>query len=377
MIKETFKKYGQIIIVFILLVIIYLCLTNIPAISSFMGNVFSVLSPFLLGLLFALLLLVPCRGIESCVNKSRFKFLRKHKRGISVITCYLIVFIVISLFIKFAVPTISDNVTELVANIPTFYNNLVETVKTIPEDSIFYGIDFNFILDNISIENIQTLLNFDTIWASVKGVINFASAIFSLFVAIILSVYILFDKERIMAFIKRFLKAAFGNKTEKNITTYINKIIVIFSKFISAQFLDAIVVGTFSTIVLLILKVKYALILGPLIGIANMIPYFGAIFATIFAIIITLFTGGFWQALSVFIFILVLQQIDANIINPKILSDNLKMSPLLVILAVTIGGGFFGVVGMFLGVPILATIKAIVMDYIEYKEKNSRKISET
>lgn len=375
MFKDVFKKYGQLIIVFILLLIVYLCLTNIPAISSFMGNLFSVLSPFLLGLLFALLLLVPCRGTEKLLNKSKFKFLRKHKRGISVISCYLIVFILISLLVKFAIPTISDNVSELVANIPIFYNNFVNTINTLPEDSIFYGIDFNFILDNISIENIQTFLNFDTIWASVKGVINVASAVFSLFVAVILSVYILFDKEKIMGFIARFLKVTFGTKTEKNVTTYLHKITVIFSKFINAQFLDAIVVGTFSTIVLLILKVKYALILGPLIGIANMIPYFGAIFATIFAIIITLFTGGFWQALSVFIFILVLQQIDANIINPKILSDNLKMSPLLVILAVTIGGGFFGVIGMFLGVPILATIKAIVIDYVEYKENKQEEIS--
>lgn len=368
MIKETFKKYGQLILVFTLLVIIYLCLTNLPALSAFIGSAFSILSPFLLGLLFALLLLAPCRGLENKLNKFKFKFIKRHKRGISIIFCYLIVFILIALFIKFAIPTISNNFAELFSNIPVFYNYLVDSITNIPEDSWLYGIDFGFILNNISVENIQTFLNIDTILASVKGVFDFASAVFSIFVAIILSVYILLDKEKIMHFIKRFLRVVFNENLEKSVTTYINKMSTIFSKFINGQFLDALVVGTCSTIVLLILNVKYALILGPLIGIANMIPYFGAIFATIFAIILTLFTGGFWQALSVLIFILILQQIDANIINPKILSDNLKMSPLLVILAVTVGGGFFGVIGMFLGVPILATIKAIVMDYIEYKE---------
>ena len=110
-----------------------------------------------------------------------------------------------------------------------------------------------------------------------------------------------------------------------------------------------------------------------------MIPYFGAIIAVAIATLITLITGGLSQAIWMLIVVTILQQIDANIINPKIVGDSLKISPLLVIFAVTIGGAYFGVLGMFLGVPIIAVIKIILNDYIEYKNriKQNENIEET
>lgn len=98
-----------------------------------------------------------------------------------------------------------------------------------------------------------------------------------------------------------------------------------------------------------------------------MIPYFGAIIAVIIATIITFITGGGSQAVWMLIIITILQQIDANIINPKIVGESLKISPLLVIMAVTIGGAYFGVLGMFLAVPVVAIIKVLLSDYIEVK----------
>ena len=115
--------------------------------------------------------------------------------------------------------------------------------------------------------------------------------------------------------------------------------------------------------------VRYAPLLGFMIGLFNMIPYFGAIIAVIIAAIITLITGGLSQAIWMVIVVTILQQIDANIINPKIVGDSLKISPLLVILAVTVGGAYFGVLGMFLGVPVIAVLKILINDYIDYKNK--------
>ena len=118
-----------------------------------------------------------------------------------------------------------------------------------------------------------------------------------------------------------------------------------------------------------IMGVKYSLLLGVFIGISNLIPYFGAIVGVAISIIITLLTGGWKQALIMAIVVIVLQQIDANIINPRITSSRLKISPLLVIFAVTIGGAYFGVMGMFIAVPIVALIKLIIDDFIEQKLK--------
>ena len=118
-----------------------------------------------------------------------------------------------------------------------------------------------------------------------------------------------------------------------------------------------------------ILGVKYWVLLGFMIGLFNIIPYFGAIVAVVIASIITIFTGGFAKAIWMVIVVVILQQIDANIINPKITGNSLKISPLLVIFAVTVGGAYFGVLGMFLAVPIIAVLKLLIEDYIKSGEK--------
>ena len=143
-------------------------------------------------------------------------------------------------------------------------------------------------------------------------------------------------------------------------------------KFLASQFLDAIVVGILTSVAMSIMGVEYGVLLGFLIGLFNMIPYFGAIIAVTISIIITFLTGGISQAIWMAVVVIILQQIDANIINPKIVGDSLKISPLLVIFAVTIGGAYFGFLGMFLAVPIVAVIKIVLIDYINYKEKTKK-----
>ena len=148
---------------------------------------------------------------------------------------------------------------------------------------------------------------------------------------------------------------------------YFNKSNEVFFSFISGQVLDAIVVGILTSIAMSVIGVKYSVLLGFLIGLFNLIPYFGAIIAVTVAILITIFTGGIGQAIVMAIVVIILQQIDANIINPKIIGGSLSISPLLVIFSVTVGGAYFGVLGMFLAVPIFTVIKLLIEEYIEYK----------
>ena len=115
--------------------------------------------------------------------------------------------------------------------------------------------------------------------------------------------------------------------------------------------------------------VKYAPLLGFFIGLFNMIPYIGAIIAVAISAVITLMTGGISQAIWMLIVVIILQQLDANIINPKIVGQSLKVSPLLVIFAVTVGGAYFGILGMFLAVPVAAVLKIVVEDYISFRLK--------
>ena len=196
-----------------------------------------------------------------------------------------------------------------------------------------------------------------------------ASGIFDVFVAIVVSIYFLLQRGQIINFLRKLSTAMFDEKTCSKIGQYVDSTNRIFFKFISSQLLDAVIVGILVTIAMSIIGVKYAVLLGFMIGLFNIIPYFGAIVAVAISILITIITGGLSQALIMAIVVIILQQIDSNVINPKIIGNSLEISPLLVIFAVTIGGAYFGVLGMFLAVPVAAVLKILVNDWIEFKNE--------
>ena len=203
----------------------------------------------------------------------------------------------------------------------------------------------------------------------VKNIINIFSGIFDVFVSIIVSVYILLQRSSIVRFLRRFARAIFKKNTYEAVNKYFTKANEVFFTFISSQLLDAVIVGILTTVAMLIIKVKYAPLIGFTIGLFNMIPYIGAIVAVAIGVLITFITGGFGKALAMAIVVTILQQIDANIINPKIIGDSLEISPLLVIFSVTVGGAYFGILGMFLAVPIAVVIRSVLNDWIDNKNK--------
>ena len=160
-----------------------------------------------------------------------------------------------------------------------------------------------------------------------------------------------------------------SEKAYKKIKKCFNSGNDVFFKFLTSQIIDAMIVGVLVAVGLSILKVKYAILLGFIIGLFNLIPYFGAIIGVGVSILITVLTGGIPKAAIMAVVVIVLQQIDANIINPKIVGNSLKISPLLVMFAITVGGAYFGMLGMFLAVPVAAVLKILVEDFIKYKDK--------
>ncbi|MBQ7928416.1 MAG: AI-2E family transporter [Methanobrevibacter sp.] len=210
-------------------------------------------------------------------------------------------------------------------------------------------------------------INIEKITKYAQGALSIATGIFNFFVSVIVSAYILLERTEIVKFAKKLFNAIFEENTCKNLGKYFNSTNEIFLKFLVSQLLDGIVVGILTSIAMSLLGVKYSVLLGIMIGVFNMIPYFGAIVAIIIATVITFITGGFSQAVWMVIITTILQQIDANIINPKIVGESLKISPLLVIFAVTVGGAYFDVLGMFLAVPVVAVLKVLITDYIEFK----------
>lgn len=370
-IKQGWKKRISWLLIALTVVIVYKMLDNFSNVTEWFGTFFRILKPFLAGLLISYILFMPCKKIEGALEKSKLKFVKKRARGLSVTATYIIFILIIIIIINCIFPILKESVVELVSNIPGYYETLVSKYKELPEDSVLKNDiikDKMTELSNIDMKQFLSINN-EKIIEYVKNIINIFSGIFDVFVSIIVSVYILLQRTTIMRFLRRFARAMFKKNTYEAVNKYFTKANEVFFTFISSQLLDAVIVGILTTVAMLIIKVKYAPLIGFTIGLFNMIPYIGAIVAVGIGILITFITGGFGKAIAMAIVVIILQQIDANIINPKIIGVSLEVSPLLVIFSVTVGGAYFGIMGMFLGVPIAVVIKTILNDWIENKNK--------
>ena len=370
-IKQGWKKRISWLLIALTVVIVYKMLDNFSNVTEWFGTFFRILKPFFAGLLISYILFMPCKKIENALSKSKLKFVKKKARGLSVIATYIIFVLIMVIIINCIFPVLKESVVELVSNIPGYYETLVNKYKELPEDSVLKSDvikDKMAELSNIDMKQFLSINN-EKIIEYVKNIINIFSGIFDVFVSIIVSVYILLQRTAIMKFLRRFARAIFKKNTYEAVNKYFTKANEVFFTFISSQLLDAVIVGILTTVAMLIIKVKYAPLIGFTIGLFNMIPYIGAIVAVGIGILITFITGGLGKAIAMAIVVIILQQIDANIINPKIIGVSLEVSPLLVIFAVTVGGAYFGILGMFLGVPIAVVIKTVLNDWIDNKNK--------
>ena len=374
--KREKTKWFSHLMIGLILIIAYKTLDNFTNIFDWIKKLINVLMPFIMAALFAYILYIPCRDIEKKLKKIKFGFINKRARGLSVLIMYLMVILVIFIIINFIMPTITTSIKELANSFPDYYNTAIKYFSNLPEDSILNKIKINEIIENMKqiniTEQILNTITLNNISQYIKGVVGVAGVIFDLFVIIVVSIYLLLERSKLKEFLKSLAKALFSKETNRKMSKYYSKTNRVFFSFISSQLLDAFIVGTLISIILLIMKVKYAVLLGFMIGLFNIIPYLGAIVGVLIAVIITLFTGGFSQAITMLIITIVLQQVDANIINPKILGSSLELSPIIIIFSVTIMGAYFGILGMFLAVPIAAMIKVLLLDFIEEKNKEKQ-----
>lgn len=349
----------------------YNILGNLAGVAQIIGNILGAIMPFCIGLLIAYILYMPCRSIETLFKKSKKKsFVKKHARGLSILTTYIIALIVIVIILNVIIPIVVQSLSDLFTNLPGYYNSVTEKINELPEDNILRSEKATEIINNIKNIDFTALFNMERIQQYIKSVISAMETILDAFIAVIVSVYILAQRNAIIRFLSKFTKAVASKNAYEKIKKYFMKSNSVFFKFLTSQVLDAILVGVLVSVALSILQVKYAVLLGFMIGLFNLIPYFGAIVAVVIAILITVLTGGIGKALLMTVVVVILQQIDANIINPKIVGDSLEISQLLVIFAVTLGGAYFGVIGMFLAVPVATVIKLVIEDFIEEREKS-------
>lgn len=363
------KLNGQIFtfLLVVLLLIIYKSIDNLSAVGDFFAMLFGAIKPFVIAFLIAYILNMPRRNIQGLLEKTKIKYFVAHSKGISILLVYLLAVVIITISVRTIVPAIYENCLDLYKNAPEYMEKIMVYIN---------GWLDRFNLNIISLENVTTAIlnyikNIDVTEFSkyAQGVINLTAGLMNTFISIIASIYMLIDYERIIKVIKYILAIFTSNEKAKKTCEYFKKVNDIFSKYIYCKIIEALIVGALSTVILFILKVKYPLMLGFFIAFLNLIPYFGSIISSIFVVLITLVTGGIFQAIWTAVALLVLEQIDGNFIGPKIMNNILDIRPLWVIIAVTVFGKLFGVVGMLISVPVLVVIKMMTKEFIRNKEQ--------
>ncbi|MBS7298323.1 MAG: AI-2E family transporter [Eubacteriales bacterium] len=365
------QKYSNWFLAFIFLsgiIIVYKTVDNFNFIFDYIGKIISTLSPFITGFIIAYLLNTPIKKFQGVVAKSKSSFLIKHSKGVSITAIYLILLIAITIILRLIVPAISKNLVDLYYSIPGYLSDILQKLTALQERFDINILSFNKEDTIAAIQGFIKNFNLSEVGKYAQGVITLTSGVIATFIAIIVSVYMLADKQIIAAGIKRVLNVFLPHEKVDKFTEYAARTNDIFSKYIFSVVMDGLIIGILSTILMSILRVKYSFVLGLLMGVLSLIPYFGAIVAVALCIIVTLLTGGFFRALWVAIALIILQQIDGNFIGPKIMGNMLKARPLLIIFAVTLGGGLFGIWGMLLSVPIVMVIKMLLSDFISAKE---------
>ena len=242
-----------------------------------------------------------------------------------------------------------DKILELESTHPEWDLSVInDAMEEIPDKII-----------NIITKAIPTII--PTIYNTSMSLISgFLNAI----IAIIVSVYMLIDKNRLIFNAKRVIYAIFGQKTGDKLLHTGSECNRIFSSFIIGKLIDSLIIGILCFIAMSILKLPYALIISVIVGVTNMIPYFGPFIGAVPGILLLLFVS-FKYALIFTVLIIVLQQFDGLYLGPKILGESTGLRPLWIIFAITVGGSISGVLGMFLGVPTLAVIAYILNYFIE------------
>lgn len=366
-------------------IIFYQVVKEFDLSSIHFSRLFSILSPFIIGLVITFFLVAPVKFLER--QFLRLPFFRKRRaftNFLSVLISYVIVLGLLVLILVYIVPQIFSGLSTLFMlltdAIEYLYDNLNTFISHWNESSwstLISGEDLYQLLGNylssltLDLQNIASTV----LPMLYKTIASVASGSINTIIGIIISIYLVSDRRNMAYGGKRILYALLRKDRANRILTLLHEILNIFRRFFVGQALDSLLIGIICFIFMKIFSLPYAELISVIIGVTNIIPYFGPFLGAIPSILIILMVSPM-EALIFAIFILVLQQIDGNIICPAVLGGSLGLKPIWIIFAVTVGGGLFGVLGMIIGVPTFTVIYTLWHRYIR-RRIHSKKAGET
>ncbi len=359
--KKLFKSCILLILFCLLLVTI---VVKFDVFIQFIKTFFAVLTPLFIGIAIAFILNRPyCFFLKYFKRWIKHKKVSKLPRFLALITVYLVFFGVIGAIIAFIIPQLGDSVAMLYSNIDNYSATLNRLINQATDLLRLQEIDLTtvqkYLQDIITgAGNIISYL-FPQIFSFTANVIQ---SLINGIIGFILSIYILGDKEHILSQIKKLAFAYLPVKIADRLKEIAAITSNVFTRFISGQVTEAMILGVLCFIGMTIFKFEYALLSSTIIAVTSFIPIIGSIIGCIPAVFILLMIDPI-KAVWFIVFIVILQQIEGNLIYPKVLGDSIGLPPLWVFLAIIIGGGLGGVLGMILGVPTASVLyKLLTVD---------------
>lgn len=363
----SFKKFWFPLFIFAVAVIcFYKIVDKLPSVFSAIFSFIGILSPFVVGIVIAFLLYKPANGLERLIKRTKNEFWSKHARGFSVLLCYLVLLAVLATVLYLIIPRIFSSIVSLVNNIPEYYSSAMQSLTNIAgEDGKILGFDIASIKDELSISKILSYFDFQSVTKYLGEVFKATGAVIDFIFAMVVSVYVLLIREHLIKVCGRLVALIIPARRVRTLRRYLGRTCDIFYSYVYSQLIDAVIVIVLCFVVFSIVRIPYALLLAILMGICNLIPYFGAFIGGAVVVFVTLVsTGNFVQALISLACVLGAQQLDANVLQPRIVADSVGLRPVYVLLAITIGSGLFGIVGILVSVPLFAVIRMLVLEYM-------------
>lgn len=369
--KEEIKKLLALGGLIGLAIVIYHVVDNFSQTMDFVNMIMNVLSPILVGFAIAYVVNIPMKSVERVLFEKR-NMSPKLKRVFAFLITIVIGIVFFVIIFSFALPQLINSVEQLVDQLPTLFDNvsLFATEQferfDVPQDIIDQAKD-------IWESFLATFLGFvSNIAAITLGVVTrFISGFFNAILSTVMAIYILLSKESIGMTFKKVLYAFTPEKFNDPFIKYLKIMDDSFEHFIRGQLIEALVLGTICYIGMLIFRFDYPLLISVIVGLTNIIPLFGPYIGAVPSVLLLLMVNPI-SALWFIVYVSVLQQIESNLIYPRVVGTSVGLSGFWIIVAVVIGNSLFGILGILIGIPLLSTLYTIVGDIADKRLKNKR-----
>lgn len=365
--KDSIRQW---IILILVAVLSYWLINNINVLITILTKIIKVLSPFILGAIIAFILNIPMSKIENFLNK-RIKKQKSVIRVISIILSLLLFLVIISFVLFLLIPEVIENIKMLIEALPILFNKIEHWTINLLEKYPSIQTQIKQIFETNSLEKVvPQSLNY-IINGTIAFISNLITGVITIFTAIVFSIYMLSQKEYLLRGTNKLMTAYLKPELSKKISEVGKLSNEIFAKFISGQCVEAIILGTIFFIVLSIFRFPYAIIISVLTTITALIPIFGALIAMIIGAILIAITNPL-QALIFIVVFQIIQQIEGNLIYPRVVGKSVGLSPLWTLFAITVGGSLFGIVGMLTFLPLASILYALLKNNTNERLKNKK-----